>query len=37
MLLGIEQRFLALADAVGRRYFPYGQDAARPEKLSGLA
>ncbi|HEX2552674.1 MAG TPA: circularly permuted type 2 ATP-grasp protein [Microvirga sp.] len=37
LLLGIEQRFLALADAVGRRYFPYGQDAARPEKLTALA
>ncbi len=37
LLLGLEQRFMALADAIGRRYFPYGQDAARPEKLTGLA
>lgn len=37
LLLGFEGRFMALADAVGRRYFPFGQDAARPEKLTGLA
>jgi hypothetical protein len=36
MLLGFERRFLALADAIGRRYFPFGQDAARPEKLTAL-
>ena len=36
-LLAVEQRLMALADAIGRRYFPFGQDAARPEKLTGLA
>jgi uncharacterized circularly permuted ATP-grasp superfamily protein/uncharacterized alpha-E superfamily protein len=37
LLLAVEQRLMALADAIGRRYFPFGQDAARPEKLTGLA
>ncbi len=37
LMLALEQRFMALADAVARRYFPHGPDAARPEKLAGLA
>jgi uncharacterized alpha-E superfamily protein len=37
LMLALEQRFMALADAIGRRYFPHGSDAARPEKLTGLA
>jgi uncharacterized alpha-E superfamily protein len=36
-LLAWEQDLMALADAIGARYFPHGPDAVRPEKLAGLA
>lgn len=36
-IAGFEQDLLALADAVGLRYFPYGAAAERPEKLTGLS
>jgi uncharacterized alpha-E superfamily protein len=36
-LFAIEQDLLTLADAIGSHYFPHGTNAARPEKLTGLA
>lgn len=36
-LFALEQDLLNLADAVGAHYFPHGTNAARPEKLTGLA
>lgn len=36
-LAGLETDLLALADAIGVRYFPHGAAAERPEKLSGLS
>lgn len=36
-ILAYEQDLMALADAIGTRYFPQGAAATRPEKLSGLA
>jgi uncharacterized alpha-E superfamily protein len=36
-LLTMEQGLMSLADAIGDRFFPHGANAARPEKLSGLA
>jgi uncharacterized alpha-E superfamily protein len=36
-MLFSEQSLMNLADEIGKRYFPYGSDAARPEKLTGLA
>jgi hypothetical protein len=33
----MEQGLMSLADAIGDRFFPHGANAARPEKLSGLA
>lgn len=36
-LAGLESDLLALADAIGVRYFPHGAAAERPEKLSGLS
>jgi uncharacterized circularly permuted ATP-grasp superfamily protein/uncharacterized alpha-E superfamily protein len=36
-LFSLEQDLLALADAIGLHYFPHGSNAARPEKLTGLA
>ena len=37
MLFALEQDLLKLADAIGSHYFPHGANAARPEKLTGLA
>jgi uncharacterized circularly permuted ATP-grasp superfamily protein/uncharacterized alpha-E superfamily protein len=36
-LFALEQDLLNLADAIGSHYFPHGPNAARPEKLTGLA
>jgi len=36
-LAGFEEDLLALAEAIGTRYFPHGAAAERPEKLSGLS
>ncbi len=36
-LFALEQELLTLADAIGSHYFPHGTNAARPEKLTGLA
>ena len=36
-ILFAEQSLMNLADEMGKRYFPYGSEAARPEKLTGLA
>jgi uncharacterized circularly permuted ATP-grasp superfamily protein/uncharacterized alpha-E superfamily protein len=36
-LLAMEQNLLDLANAIAGRYFPFGPNAARPEKLTGLA
>jgi uncharacterized circularly permuted ATP-grasp superfamily protein/uncharacterized alpha-E superfamily protein len=36
-LFALEQDLLNLADAIGLHYFPHGPNAARPEKLTGLA
>jgi uncharacterized circularly permuted ATP-grasp superfamily protein/uncharacterized alpha-E superfamily protein len=36
-LFALEQDLLNLADAIGSHYFPHGANAARPEKLTGLA
>ena len=36
-LFSLEQDLLSLADAIGSHYFPHGTNAARPEKLTGLA
>jgi uncharacterized circularly permuted ATP-grasp superfamily protein/uncharacterized alpha-E superfamily protein len=36
-IAGFEQDLLALADAIGARYFPHGAAAERPEKLTGLS
>jgi len=36
-LFALEQDLLSLADAIGQHYFPHGPNAARPEKLTGLA
>jgi uncharacterized alpha-E superfamily protein len=37
MILYVEQSLMSLADEIGRRYFPFGPHAARPQKLTGLA
>ena len=36
-MFALEQEVLNLADAIGLHYFPHGPNAARPEKLTGLA
>ena len=36
-ILCAEQSLMNLADEMGKRYFLYGSEAARPEKLTGLA
>jgi uncharacterized alpha-E superfamily protein len=36
-LFTLEQNLLNLADAIGLHYFPHRSNAARPEKLTGLA
>lgn len=36
-LFALEQDLLNLAEAIGLHYFPHGPNAARPEKLTGLA
>ncbi len=36
-LFALEQDLLSLAEAIGQHYFPHGPNAARPEKLTGLA
>jgi uncharacterized alpha-E superfamily protein len=36
-LFALEQDLLNLSDAIGLHYFPHGPNAARPEKLTGLA
>jgi uncharacterized alpha-E superfamily protein len=36
-LFSLEQDLLALSDAICLHYFPHGPNAARPEKLTGLA